>query len=90
MSKVSSKYQVSIPRALAERIGIRIGDELAWEDAAGTLRARVATATKMRMTLKERLRLFDAATARQADRDRKRRLPRGKGRGWKREDLYTR
>jgi bifunctional DNA-binding transcriptional regulator/antitoxin component of YhaV-PrlF toxin-antitoxin module len=90
VSKVSSKYQVSIPRALAERIGIRIGDELAWEDAAGTLRARVATATKMRMTLKERLRLFDAATARQADRDRKRRLPRGKGRGWKREDLYTR
>jgi bifunctional DNA-binding transcriptional regulator/antitoxin component of YhaV-PrlF toxin-antitoxin module len=90
VSKVSSKYQVSIPRALAERIGIRIGDELAWEDAAGTLRARVASATKMRMTLKERLRLFDAATARQADRDRKRRLPRGKGRGWKREDLYTR
>lgn len=90
MSKVTSKYQVSIPRALAERIGIRIGDELAWEDAAGTLRARVATAAKMRMTLKERLRLFDAATARQADRDRRRRLPRGKGRGWKREDLYTR
>jgi bifunctional DNA-binding transcriptional regulator/antitoxin component of YhaV-PrlF toxin-antitoxin module len=90
VSKVTSKYQVSIPRALAERIGIRIGDELAWEDAAGTLRARVATAAKMRMTLKERLRLFDAATARQADRDRRRRLPRGKGRGWKREDLYTR
>jgi bifunctional DNA-binding transcriptional regulator/antitoxin component of YhaV-PrlF toxin-antitoxin module len=90
MSKVTSKYQVSIPRALAERIGIRIGDELAWEDAAGTLRARVATAAKARMTLKERLRLFDAATARQEERDRKRRLPRGKGRGWTREDLYTR
>lgn len=90
MSKVTSKYQVSIPRALAERIGIRIGDELAWEDAAGTLRARVATAAKARMTLNERLRLFDAATARQEERDRKRRLPRGKGRGWTREDLYTR
>ena len=40
MSKVTSKFQVSIPKALAERIGIRVGDELAWEDAAGTLRAR--------------------------------------------------
>ena len=90
MSKVTSKYQVSIPRALAEKIGIRIGDELAWEDAAGTLRARVATAAKARMPVPERLRLFDAATARQARRDKLRKLPRGKGRGWTREDLYTR
>ena len=94
MSKVTSKYQVSIPKALAERIGIRVGDELAWEDAAGTLRARVATAAKAKakagMTLRERLRVFDAATARQAARERKQRLPGAKGRGWTREDLYTR
>lgn len=90
MSKVTSKYQVSIPKRLAERIGIRVGDELAWEDAAGTLRARLATRATARITLRERLRLFDAATARQSERERKRRLPRGKGRGWKREDLYTR
>ena len=90
MSKVTSKYQVSIPKALAERIGISVGDELAWEDAAGMLRARIATAAKARMTLRERLRLFDAASARQEDRQRKRRLPRGKRRGWTREDLYTR
>ncbi len=90
MSKVTSKYQVSIPKALAERIGIRVGDELAWEDAAGTLRARVATAPKGRMSVPERLRLFDAATARQVRRDKQRKLPRGKGRGRVREDLYTR
>jgi AbrB family looped-hinge helix DNA binding protein len=90
MSKVTSKYQVSIPKALAERMGIRVGDELAWEDAAGALRARVASASKARMTLAERVRLFDAASARQSARERKRRLPRGKGRGWMREDLYTR
>ena len=90
MSKVTSKYQVSIPKALAEKIGIRIGDELAWEDAAGTLRARVAAAPKARLSVGEKLRVFDAATARQAERDRARRLPRGKGRGWTREDLYSR
>ncbi len=37
MSKVTSKYQVSIPKSLAEKIGIQVGDELEWEEAAGIL-----------------------------------------------------
>lgn len=90
MSKVTSKYQVSIPKTLAEKIGIRVGDELEWEDAAGALHARIATSPKARFSVAERLRLFDAATARQAKRERSQRLPRGKNRGWTREDLYTR
>jgi AbrB family looped-hinge helix DNA binding protein len=88
MSKVTSKYQVSIPRALADKLGIKVGDDLHWEDAAGALRARVAAAPKARFSVSERLRLFDAATARQAKRQR--RLPRSTTRGWTREDLYTR
>lgn len=90
MSKVTSKYQVSIPRRLAERLGIRVGDELEWEHAAGALRARVAGRPRAGLTLAERLRLFDAASARQAGRERARRLPRGAGRGWRREELYER
>jgi len=90
MSKVTSKFQVSIPKALAEKIGIRVGDELAWEDAAGMLRARVGAVPKAQFPVRERLRLFDAATARQAGRQRARRLPRVKDRGWTREDLYAR
>ena len=90
MSKVTSKYQVSIPKTLAEKVGIRIGDELVWEDAAGTLRARAATLPKTGFSASERLRLFDAATARQEKRARARRLPRGNSRGWNREDLYRR
>lgn len=90
MSKVTSKYQVSIPKSLAERLGIRVGDELAWEDTAGTLRARLATAPGTRFTLDERLRLFDAATARQRARERRRQISKGKGRGWTRDDLYVR
>ena len=90
MSKVTSKYQVSIPKALAEKIGIRIGDELEWEDAAGTLRARAAAIPKAGFPVAERVRLFDAATARQAERERARRLPRGKDRGLTRADLYAR
>ncbi|MBI3374461.1 MAG: AbrB/MazE/SpoVT family DNA-binding domain-containing protein [Betaproteobacteria bacterium] len=90
MSKVTSKYQVSIPKALAAKIGIRVGDELEWEEAAGTLRARATTVLKAGFPVAERLRLFDAATARQAERERVRRLPPGKSRGWTREDLYRR
>ena len=88
MSKVTSKYQVSIPKTLAEKVGIRVGDELEWEEAAGTLRARTATLPKAGFSVSERLRLFDAATARQEKRARARRWPRGNGRGWTREDLY--
>jgi AbrB family looped-hinge helix DNA binding protein len=90
MSKVTSKYQVSIPKTLAEKIGIRVGDELEWEEAAGTLRARAATLPKAGFPVSERLRLFDAATASQEKRERAHRLPRDKSRGWSREDLYRR
>ena len=43
MSKVTSKHQVSIPKALAARAGIRIGDELKWEHAAGGACGAAAT-----------------------------------------------
>jgi AbrB family looped-hinge helix DNA binding protein len=90
MSKVTSKYQVSIPKTLAEKVGIRVGDELEWEEAAGTLRVRTATLPKAGFPVSERLRLFDAATASQQKRERAHRLPRDKSRGWTREDLYRR
>lgn len=90
MSKVTSKHQVSIPKALAERAGIRVGDELEWEHAAGVLRARLAAPVAAGVSVVERLHLFDAATARQAARQRGRRLPRGSHRGWTRADLYGR
>jgi AbrB family looped-hinge helix DNA binding protein len=90
MSKVTSKYQISIPKPLAEKLGIRVGDELEWEEAADTLRVRAATAPKAGFPASERLRLFDAATARQAKRERARRFSRGRSRGWSREDLYLR
>lgn len=90
MSKVTAKYQVSIPKALAETLGIRVGDELEWEDAGGVLRARLPQTSRSRYTVQERLRFFDAATARQAKRERLSRLPKSKDRGWTRDDLYTR
>ena len=89
MSKVTSKYQVSVPKALADRLGIRPGDEIDWEVAGNELRGRAARKTAP-LTLDQRLKLFDEATKRQALRNRRRPLPQSKSRGWTREDLYDR
>ena len=38
MAKVTSKLQVTVPKALAERYAIRPGDEIAWEAAGDAIR----------------------------------------------------
>lgn len=90
MSRVTSKYQVSIPKGLAERLGIQVGDDLEWEDAGGTLRARLVRSAKSRYSIQDRLQIFDAATTRQRKRESSSELPKSSKRGGTREDLYTR
>lgn len=96
MSKVTSKLQLTVPKAIAERYGIRPGDTVEWVPAGDAIRVvppRHAVQPRLR-SVEERLRLFDQMTERQ--RRREAALPAvepGRGdadRGWKREDLYTR
>jgi AbrB family looped-hinge helix DNA binding protein len=90
MAKVTSKLQVTVPKAIAARYGIRPGDEIAWVPAGDAI--RVVPAGRQGVADPQwRLKLFDAATARQRRRQasRPRRRVRG-GRGWTREDLYDR
>ena len=83
MGKVTSKYQVSIPKALADQLGIRPGDEVEWQVAGDEFRVRPA---KKSLSVEERLKMFDESTKRIAALQKKRRL---KGsRDWTREDLY--
>ena len=93
MSKVTSKLQVTIPKAIAVQFGIVAGDEIEFQ-AAGEF-IRIVPPRKRRVTrlsLEERLRLFDASTERQRQREKSMKLPRKPPaeRDWKREDLYTR
>ena len=90
MSKVTKKLQVSIPKVLADAVGIRPGDDLLWENADGVLRAYTEHNPMNRPDVVERLRRFDETSARQAVRDRSRWLEAAMDRGWSREDLYTR
>ena len=91
MAKVTSKLQVTIPKALAERYGIRPGDDIVWEPAGQFIRVVPASRHRLRLSAAERLELFDAATERQRQREAE--LPAATSvtdRGWTREELYER
>jgi bifunctional DNA-binding transcriptional regulator/antitoxin component of YhaV-PrlF toxin-antitoxin module len=88
MAKVTSKLQVTLPKALAVRYGIRPGDEIEWQPAGDGIRI-VARTQAAPPDVALRRRLFDLATERQRQRERERPMPREEGpRDWTREDLY--
>jgi AbrB family looped-hinge helix DNA binding protein len=90
MSKVTSKLQVTIPKAIADQFGICPGNEIDWIPAGDGVRV-VPTAKKTGAEDTDlRLRLFDEATVRQRRRESAGKRPQAKNRGWKREDLYGR
>ena len=94
---MTSKLQLTVPKAIADQYGIRPGDELEWIPAGESIRVqlvrRKAKAARG-LTVEERLALFDEGTKRldklQADelkRNRGKRVTR-ENRGWTREELY--
>lgn len=90
MAKVTSKLQVTVPKAIADRFRIRPGDEIEWRAEGNAIRVLPVTAAAGTLDLSARLRSFDEATARQEPRNRAGRRARRAGRGWTREELYER
>ncbi len=91
MPKVTSKRQVTVPKAVAERFGIRPGDEIQWEAAGSVIHVIPPHVRRRGSSPEDRLQAFDQATARQRRRQGKpSRAVAVKGRGWRREDLYPR
>jgi AbrB family looped-hinge helix DNA binding protein len=93
MSLVTTKLQVTVPKAIADKYQIRPGDEIEWIEAGDGIRVVPAKALPPTADTKERLRLFDESIARQ--REREAAAPRGTPavtaeRGWTREELYDR
>jgi bifunctional DNA-binding transcriptional regulator/antitoxin component of YhaV-PrlF toxin-antitoxin module len=93
---VTSKRQVTLPKAIADRYGIRPGDTLGWLPDGDHLRVTVGGREEPApLTVQERLRLFDEASRRREERraegDRAPAPPRGPGpRGWTRDELHER
>ncbi len=98
MAKVTSKLQITVPKALAGRYGIRPGDEIRFEEAGETIRMvpAGAGASSDALDREARLRLFDAATERQRAHQPVRVFYEGGNgpdehmRGWTRDELYER
>jgi len=91
MSRVTSKLQVTIPKAIARRYGIEPGTEIDFLPAGDAIRVVPPAGEARRSDPARRLELFDAATLRE-DVRREGRLERDQttDRGWTREELYGR
>jgi AbrB family looped-hinge helix DNA binding protein len=90
MAKVTSKLQVTVPKAIADRFGIRPGDDIEWRAEGNAIRVLLRAEGNESLDRETRLRSFDEATARQRARDRSGRRQRSTDRGWTREELYDR
>jgi bifunctional DNA-binding transcriptional regulator/antitoxin component of YhaV-PrlF toxin-antitoxin module len=97
MPKVTSKLQLTVPKAIADQYGIRHGDELQWIPAGESIRVELVrrrAKSGLELTAEERLALFDESTkrldklqAKELKENQGRRITR-ENRGWTREDLY--
>ena len=90
MAKVTSKYQVTLPKAIADRFNIRPGDNIDWIAAGDVIRVTPPGKHLTSEDRESRLRLFDQATERLRRRPARRQNKGSRDRGWRREDLYTR
>ena len=88
MSRVTSKLQVTIPKAVADRYAIEPGAEITFEPAGDVIRV-VPRRRRLRHSA-DRVKLFEKALARQREREVGRVFPEVEDRGWTREELYDR
>ena len=95
---MTSKLQVTIPKAIADAHRIAPGTELEFESAGDTIRVRIVATRRGRnaasdTSARARVRAFDEGTARQRARNDSfsathPELVEPEERGWSRDDLY--
>jgi AbrB family looped-hinge helix DNA binding protein len=90
MAKVTSKYQVTVPRKIAEQYHIRPGDDIDWLPAGDAIRVIPHGQDSAPKGRESQLRLFDQATERHRRRPPGPVLKPADSRGWIREDLDVR
>jgi bifunctional DNA-binding transcriptional regulator/antitoxin component of YhaV-PrlF toxin-antitoxin module len=90
MAKVTGKFQITLPKALVDQCGIRVGDELQLRSVGRSIHIDRRSAPSAARLRHERLAHFDAVTRRQQSRQGTRTVGPARGRGWTREELYRR
>ncbi|TAK00998.1 AbrB/MazE/SpoVT family DNA-binding domain-containing protein [bacterium] len=90
MSKVTSKLQVTIPKAIAEAYDIHPGSELRWVPAGDAIRVESEGAqVRSSLPVEKRLAHFVRMMKRIDRLPALPPVPHGEGRGWTREELYA-
>jgi len=90
MTRVTGKFQITLPKRLVETYGIRVGDEVELR-AAGEFIAIVPAGTaKPMLSVEERLRLFDDSMRRLREQKPLPAPSTSEDRGWTRDELYDR
>jgi AbrB family looped-hinge helix DNA binding protein len=90
MTRVTGKFQITLPKRLVDTYGIRVGDEVELTAAGEAIAIVPARAVRPRLSLEERLRYFDEATRRQRERKPLPPVTTEEDRGWSRDELYDR
>jgi AbrB family looped-hinge helix DNA binding protein len=88
MARVTSKLQVTIPKAVADRYRIAPGADIVFEPAGDTI--RVVPRRRSPRKAQGRVKLFEQLLARQREREAVSDLAEAKERGWTRDELYDR
>ncbi|HLF11060.1 MAG TPA: AbrB/MazE/SpoVT family DNA-binding domain-containing protein [Gammaproteobacteria bacterium] len=89
MSKITGKFQITLPKKLVDAYGINVGDDVELVAAGETISIVPRRAVNPEEP-RERLHHFDRATERQRAREQARSLGPVETRGWTREELHTR
>ena len=90
MARVTGKFQITLPKALVDQYGIRVGDELNLRPTGGSIQIDRRATPEASERRRERLAHFDQATVRQHTREHGRPVTKTASRGWPRHDLYVR
>jgi len=90
VAKVTGKFQITLPKALVDQCGIRVGDELELRPIGRSIQINRRPSADTTRLLHERLTHFDRVTKRQRTRQAARSIPPARSRGWTREELYVR
>jgi len=90
MAKVTSKYQVTVPRRIADAYHIQPGDDIDWVAAGDVIRVIPPGQQAAPPDRESQLRWFDQATERHRKRPSPPATRPSRDRGWRREDLYGR
>jgi bifunctional DNA-binding transcriptional regulator/antitoxin component of YhaV-PrlF toxin-antitoxin module len=88
MAKVPSKYQVTVPKAIADRYRIVPGDEIDWVAVGDVIGVIPGGSRRPMIDPESRVRSFDQATERHMKRAAGTKPKLAQDRGWTREELY--